>query len=158
MRSNKQSSVFKKLSLAGFFVGGIFALGGCSSTSGLDLISFEEPRDFQEMYLRGTISWWEATEQFKFERINAEVYQLTIELIADGQPYDFRVSDALWSPRLSCGFEYEAQTIDLYEEIELTCEGTSQNIQFVPAETGLFTFTFDVSDNSEPELLIEPAE
>ncbi|MBF7074660.1 hypothetical protein ISG33_14735 [Glaciecola sp. MH2013] len=136
----------------------VVGLGACTSTTGLDLINFEETRDYQDMYLRGTISWWEASEQFKFVKVDPSTYELTIELIADGQPYDFKIADADWSPRLSCGFEYESQAIDLYEKVELACEDTSQNVKFVPAETGLFTFIFDISDNSEPELVIKRAQ
>jgi hypothetical protein len=142
---------FTKLSLVALC---LVALSACSSRSAKDFISFEPDKNYEDMYLRGVFNWWEATEQFKFTRVSPTLYTITIELIADGQPYDFKVADASWSPEFNCGFEYEPQKIELYDEVELVCEQTSQNIQFVPSETGLFTFEFDISDNKEPELLI----
>ncbi|MFT6086337.1 MAG: hypothetical protein ACJAWT_000690 [Glaciecola sp.] len=132
----------------------LVALGACSTRSARDLISFEPDKNYQDMYLRGVFNWWEATDQFKFSRISPDLYTITIELIADGQPYDFKVADASWTPEFNCGFEYSPRRVELYDPVELICEQTSQNIQFIPSDTGLFTFEFDISDNSEPELTI----
>jgi len=118
------------------------------------LISFEPKKNYQDMYLRGVFNWWEASEQFKLVRVSPNIYTITIELIADGQPYDFKVADAAWAPEFNCGFEYEPERIELNNAVELVCESTSQNIQFVPSETGLFAFEFDISDNDEPELSV----
>lgn len=132
----------------------LVGLSACSTRSAKDFISFEPDKNYHDMYLRGVFNWWEATEQFKFARLSPTLYSITIELIADGQPYDFKIADASWSPEFNCGFEYLPDQIQLYDTVELICEQTSQNMQFVPSETGLFTFEFDVSDNSEPELTI----
>jgi hypothetical protein len=136
----------------------IVTLSACSSRSARDLISFTPDKNYQDMYLRGIFSWWEATEQFKLQRIDDYTYSLTIELIADGQPYDFKVADGSWTPEFNCGFEYAPEQIELNDDVELVCEETSQNIQFVPAETGFFEFTFDISDNDEPELSVRRVE
>ncbi|MFQ3251540.1 MAG: hypothetical protein ACI9O6_003390 [Glaciecola sp.] len=134
----------------------LIGLSACSTRSARDLISFEPDKNYQDMYLRGVFNWWEATEQFKLTRVNSELYSITIELIADGQPYDFKVADANWGPEFNCGFEYAPRKVELYDSVDLVCEQTSQNIQFVPAETGRFKFEFDISDNNEPELTITP--
>lgn len=132
-------------------------LSACSTQSARNLISFEPDKNYQDMYLRGVFNWWEASEQFKLMRISPESYAITIELIADGQPYDFKVANASWTPEFNCGFEYAPSRVELYDAVTLICEQTSQNIQFVPAETGLFTFEFNISDNSEPKLIITKA-
>lgn len=134
----------------------LIGLSACSTRSARDLISFEPDKNYQDMYLRGVFNWWEATEQFKLTRVNSERYSITIELIADGQPYDFKVADANWDPEFNCGFEYAPRKVELYDSVDLVCEQTSQNIQFVPSETGQFKFEFDISNNNEPELTITP--
>jgi hypothetical protein len=141
---------FTKLAVVAFSV---LALSACSTRS-RDLISFESNKNYQDMYLRGVFNWWEATDQFKFNRITPDLYSITIKLIADGQPYDFKVADAAWSSQFNCGFEYSPRRLELYDPVELTCEQTSQNIQFIPSDTGLFTFELDISQNSAPELTI----
>ncbi|MFT5277712.1 MAG: hypothetical protein ACI97K_002024 [Glaciecola sp.] len=132
----------------------LVGLSACSSRAARDLISFEPDKNYQDMYLRGVFNWWEATEQFKLTRVSPDIYTITIELIADGQPYDFKVADASWTPEFNCGFEYAPEQIELDDSVELICEQTSQNIQFVPSDTGLFAFEFDISDNDEPELTV----
>jgi hypothetical protein len=132
----------------------LVGLSACSTRSARELISFEPDKNYQDMYLRGVFNWWEATEQFKLNRVSPDIYTITIELIADGQPYDFKVANASWTPEFNCGFEYAPEQVELNDSVELICEQTSQNIQFVPSETGMFTFEFDISDNDEPELTI----
>lgn len=132
----------------------LIGLSACSTRSARDLISFEPDKNYKDMYLRGVFNWWEATEQFKLTRVSSDLYTITIELIADGQPYDFKVADANWTPAFNCGFEYAPKRVELSDSVELVCEQTSQNIQFIPSETGMFEFRFDISDNNEPELKI----
>ena len=132
----------------------LIGLSACSTQSARKLISFEPDRNYQDMYLRGVFNWWEATEQFRLTRVGPYLYSINIELIADGQPYDFKVADASWTPEFNCGFEYAPEQVELDNSVELICEQTSQNIQFVPSETGIFTFAFDISDNNEPELTV----
>ncbi|PKI01167.1 hypothetical protein [Glaciecola sp. 33A] len=145
---------FTKLLVVAF---SLVVLSACSTQSARNLISFEADKNYQDMYLRGVFNWWEASDQFKLTRISPEFYTITIELIADGQPYDFKVANASWTPEFNCGFEYSPRRVELYDAVELVCEQTSQNIQFVPADTGLFTFEFDISNNNEPELTITKA-
>ena len=145
---------FIKLTVA---VVSLAALSACSTQTARNLISFEPDKNYEDMYLRGVFNWWEASDQFKFTRVRPEFYTITIELIADGQPYDFKVANASWSPEFNCGFEYSPRRVELYDAVELVCEQTSQNIQFVPADTGLFTFEFDISNNNKPELTITKA-
>jgi hypothetical protein len=136
---------FTKLLVVAF---SLVVLSACSTQSARNLISFEADKNYKDMYLRGV---------FKLTRISPEFYTITIELIADGQPYDFKVANASWTPEFNCGFEYSPRRVELYDAVELVCEQTSQNIQFVPADTGLFTFEFDISNNNEPELTITKA-
>jgi hypothetical protein len=140
-----------KLTIVAF---SLVALSACSTRSARELISFESNKNYQDMYLRGVFNWWEATDQFKFNRVSPDLYTITIELIADGHPYDFKVADASWTSEFNCGLQYSARRIELYDPVELICEQASQNIQFVPSDTGLFTFELDISEQIEPKLTI----
>lgn len=107
------------------------------------------------MYLRGVFNWWEVNEAFKLTATSQDSYSVTIELIADGQPYDFKVADNSWSMELNCGNVFNASPMKLSKAVALVCANDSLNLQFTPAETALYRFILDVSDNSEPELIIE---
>jgi len=119
-----------------------------------DFFSAEPQRDYSNMYLRGVFNWWEASESFKLLPIAEDTYAVTIELIADGQPYDFKVADAAWTMSLNCGSEYKGAVLSLGSEAVLNCEADSLNLQFTPSATGNYRFILDVSDNNEPELSI----
>lgn len=129
-------------------------LGGCASSMPKDFFSVEPDKDYSNMYLRGVFNWWEANEGFKLVPMDEETYSATIELIADGQPYDFKVADATWTMALNCGSQYLEDPMFLNDAVELNCEADSLNLQFTPKETGNYRFVLDVSDNNEPELLI----
>jgi hypothetical protein len=108
------------------------------------------------MYLRGVFNWWEVNEAFRLlPESQQDSYAVTIELIADGQPYDFKVADDNWSMSLNCGNEFDALAMKLGKSAELTCAGDSLNLQFTPSETAMYKFVLDVSNNTKPELAIE---
>ena len=79
------------------------ALSACSSSGSFKIpeIAPDVPRiQFENMFLRGVFNWWEADPSYKFKRSNSG-WTVDVELIADGQPYDFRLSDAKWTPSQS---------------------------------------------------------
>lgn len=134
-------------------------LAGCASSGSVDFFSQSEKKDYSNMYLRGVFNWWEVNESFKLIPTDTDQYSVTIELIADGQPYDFKVADNSWTMTLNCGKEFgEEDAMSLGDNVTLICAADSVNLQFTPSETGLFVFMLDVSDNDEPELSIERME
>lgn len=130
-------------------------LAGCASSGTVDFFNQNPEKDYSNMYLRGVFNWWEVNESFKLMPTNEDKYAVTIELIADGQPYDFKVADSAWTMTLNCGNEFGNKAMSLGKNVVLVCASDSINLQFTPSETGLFEFVLDVSDNDEPELLIE---
>ncbi len=87
------------------------ALSACSSSGSFKIpeIMPDSPRiQFENMFLRGVFNWWEADPSYQFKRTNTG-WVVDVELIADGQPYDFRLSDANWTPSQSCGGKYKGQ-------------------------------------------------
>lgn len=133
----------------------LHVLGGCASSNNTDFFNQTPEKDYSNMYLRGVFNWWEVNEAFKLTPNSDTSYSVTIELIADGQPYDFKVADNNWSMALNCGNEFNASAMKLSQTVSLVCASDSLNLQFTPSETAMYRFIFDVSDNSGPELVIE---
>ncbi|GLR71254.1 hypothetical protein [Agaribacter marinus] len=130
-------------------------LNACATMQSAENIFSNEPvNDYSNMYLRGVFNWWEASDNFKLLPIEDYKYTVTIELIADGQPYDFKVADDTWTHKLNCGLKFGNQVIELDDDIDLYCAGDSTNLQFTPNETAMYTFTLDTRDDDEPELTI----
>lgn len=129
-------------------------LVGCAS-SGSNSFGISTQNDYSNMYLRGVFNWWEVNEAFKLMPMSSDQYAATIELIADGQPYDFKVADSNWTMTLNCGNEFGSVPMKLSKKVYLVCASDSINLQFTPSETGFFQFILDVSDNDEPELSIK---
>lgn len=109
------------------------------------------------MYLRGIMNWWEASEPYKLTNTEEDIdmYGLEIELIADGQPYDFKLADNAWKNELNCGTEFGKQEISLNQRKKLYCAGDSANIKFTPQQTGQYKLTLDARNSKSPTLKIE---
>lgn len=127
-------------------------LGGCASNV---IPSFSPSPDYGSLYLRGVFTWWEADDKYKLKEISNNVYATQIELIADGQPYDFKFADATWSPNLNCGYAYLSdQNVKLNERVKADCETSDQNFKFTPNKTGLFEFSIDFNGFGSPRILV----
>jgi hypothetical protein len=127
-------------------------LSGCA-TNVID--SFIKERNHDGLYLRGVFSWWEADEKYKLVELSDELYSTSIELIADGQPYDFKFADSNWTPGMNCGYANESdRIINVGDSVSSNCETTDENFQFTPTETGIFQFTIDFSGYGAPKVII----
>lgn len=135
-------------------VASVLVLSACASAPSTNIFNTSSSKDYSNMYLRGVFNWWEATDAFKLQAVSSNEYAVTIELIADGQPYDFKVADSTWSMPLNCGNSFNSNSITLRKTVVLVCASDSVNLKFTPKQTGLYTFTLDVSDNAQPELTI----
>jgi len=128
-------------------------LSGCA-TNVID--SFIKEKNYDDLYLRGVFSWWEADEKYKLVERSDQVYSTTIELIADGQPYDFKFADANWSPGKNCGYASESdKVIVVGHSVRSNCDTTDENYRFTPTETGTFQFTISFSGFGAPKVLVE---
>ncbi|MDU0353361.1 hypothetical protein RS130_04925 [Paraglaciecola aquimarina] len=127
-------------------------LSGCASTA---IDTFTQEDNYDSLYLRGVFTWWEADEKYKLVEKSEQVYSTSIELIADGQPYDFKFADAEWTPGLNCGFyRKKDQVIILGKAVSTNCESTDENFRFTPKETGTFEFTIDFSGFGSPDVIV----
>ena len=128
-------------------------LNGCA-TNVID--SFIKEQNYDGLYLRGVFSWWEADEKYKLIETSKEIYSTSIELIADGQPYDFKFADSDWTPGMNCGYASESdKVIVVGKSVIANCETTDENFRFTPSETGTFQFTIDFSGFSAPKVSIK---
>jgi hypothetical protein len=140
-----------------FCVVGINILSGCATNILQPFISSDIAYD--ELYLRGVFTWWEADPKYKLEKVQDGRYATTIKLIADGQPYDFKFSDADWTPGLNCGYldKDNDQLVTLDQAVSSGCDTTDQNFKFIPSETGVFEFSIDFSDPATPSVMVKRA-
>lgn len=132
------------------------ALSACSSSGSFNIpeIMPDTPRiQFENMFLRGVFNWWEADPSYKFKSTSTG-WVVDVELIADGQPYDFRLSDAKWTPSQSCGGKYKGQPVMLGATVYLICEQGSENLQFTPSSTGKYRFTISPASAGEIALVV----
>lgn len=117
--------------------------------------SFIKEKIYDGLYLRGVFSWWEADEKYKLIELSDNVYSTTIELIADGQPYDFKFADSNWTPGLNCGYANESEKVMIVgHSVNSNCEAADDNFQFTPTETGTFQFLIDFSGFGLPKVSI----
>ena len=138
---------------------GLFFVGGCSTTFIDDLIP-ETEVNYQEMYVRGVFTWWEADENYRLVQVNDKVFAANAKLIADGQPYDFKFADANWTPGTSCGSaEGNASVaLGLEDKVLADCQNPQGNFKFTPDETGTYGFVIDFSDPSQPAVYVKRVE
>lgn len=128
-------------------------ISGCATNV---IEGFTKEKDFNGLYLRGVFSWWEADEKYKLVERSSQVYSTSIELIADGQPYDFKFADANWTPGMNCGYAFESDRVIIVgDSVSSDCESTDENFRFTPSETGTFLFTIDFSGFGAPKVTIE---
>ncbi|MCW8093443.1 hypothetical protein [Alteromonas sp. ASW11-130] len=134
-----------------FGIIGLLTLSGCATQPDSQLPAHTANGDIalDELYIRGVFNWWEAREN---HRLNEKSRQGTVdvELIADGQPNDFKFSNQYWSPSQTCGGSYAGQIVSTRSTFYLTCGSEAQNLQFTPAEDGIYRFI--VSDVGKGEL------
>ena len=127
-------------------------LSGCA-TNVID--NFIKEQNYDGLYLRGVFSWWEADEKYKLEQLSDQVFSTTIELIADGQPYDFKFADSNWSPNMNCGYASESdKMIVVGTTVRANCESTDENFRFTPKEAGSFRFTINFTGFGAPKVSI----
>ena len=120
----------------------IVTLSGCATSAKLKeyIPSFSDDRDYASLYLRGVFNWWEAEPAYQFTE-QGSAYVVDVELIADGQPYDFKVADAVYSSEHHCGALASLGVLAVENTFTLHCSDTAYNLQFTPAMTGTYRFT-----------------
>lgn len=126
---------------------------GCSSSISIKeyFPLAEDNRDYTSMYLRGVFNWWEAEPQYRLMSSDGD-FIVEVELIADGQPYDFKVADALYSTEHNCGSEASTGILSVDKKFTMTCNETVFNLQFTPSETAIYRFI--ITPGTSPSITV----
>lgn len=130
-------------------------LGGCASNI-LDKI-YQPAANHDDLYLRGAFTWWEADEAFRVRQVSDDIYMVKTELIADGQPYEFRFVDKNWSAGSNCGYQNKAldQVIVVNRPVVSNCDSTTENFKFTPPDSGEYEFYINFKQENHPTVYIK---
>lgn len=131
-------------------------LGGCTTTKTfVDKLSGEKP-DYSSLYLRGSFTWWEADEAYRVVEHKDNIYRVVVELVADGQPYDFKFADKDWSTGLSCGYKNKSsdENLQVNLTVNANCDTPVDNFVFTPKESGKYIFQIDFNSWSDPQVTV----
>lgn len=131
-------------------------LTACSTTTTEETSQGDVSYDYDSLYLRGSFSWWEADENYRVTEMSKGVYSVVVELVADGQPYDFKFADKEWTNGLSCGYRDKDsdEVIELGRSVDVNCFTPVDNFIFVPKESGKYIFKLDFNGWGDPELTV----
>jgi hypothetical protein len=132
-------------------------LGGCASSSvPTEQVIVGAAELDKPLYLIGSFNWWEVDEQYVLVKGRKNTYSTRVELIADGQPYDFIIADAKWSPGYTCGYHTKSKDhlLQLDKDVDADCTKRTNNFQFKPIENGVYQLTIDFSRDT-PKVVLE---
>jgi hypothetical protein len=112
-----------------------------------------EKLDYANVYLKGVFSSWESLPELKFSKQASLIYRVSIYLVADGHPYDFKIADSK-SMFVNCGGANNSTSVKLKEQLVLICEHEVGNLRFTPKKSGYFLFVLNVENNRYPTLVV----
>jgi pullulanase len=106
-------------------------------------ISKTAPFGTTTMFLRGSITSWDATTPFAWDGVSH--YRAEVNGVAAGS-YEFKVADAGWTGPTNCGAAAGGSSATLGTPFPLTCAESSQNIGLTIAQAGAYAFAVDGSN------------
>lgn len=116
-------------------------LSGCASVSQQEVDHFFADLDETNLYIRGTFNWWGAQEAFRFIQIDSDNWATDIFLEDDGIVYDFKLSNANWTPHQTCGSKEAKVKLTTQTPVMLYCDTSSHNVQYKPTSgNGIYRF------------------
>ena len=137
-------------------VAGITLLASCSITPYPEQVKVDDRSEY--LYLRGNFTWWDIEQHAKVERVEGQVYKAKVELIADGQPYEFKFADENWSLGANCGYYNKAdQQVVIGKKSSANCNAKFEPFKFTPSVTADYNFYIDFSELELPKVWIEQA-
>jgi len=116
-------------------------------------------RDYTEMlYLRGDFSAWNNLEKYRVRNVGNGVYKSTVELAADGVPYELKFTDSNGLAGTNCGYlnQPDDQLLQISKKVRANCNAVFENFKFLPRQSGKYDFFIDFSDRT-PQVWVEKA-
>lgn len=146
--------MFKKVLLMSVVASAALLVAGCGSTSSAGAGG---AKDYSKiLYLRGVFTWWDAEEDYKVKKVGDARYMSKAELVADGQPYEFKFADGAWTSGTNCGYKTkEDEVIELGKPAKSNCSSAFENFKFTPPENGVYDFYIDFTDPKIPTVTVE---
>ncbi|AWB66447.1 hypothetical protein C2869_08415 [Saccharobesus litoralis] len=110
----------------------------------------EEDRS-EYLYLRGSFTWFDAEDDYKVEKVAGQLYKTTVELVADGQAYEFKFADESWSRGRNCGYANKNQdeVVEIGNKVKANCGAKFEFFRFTPKESGKYDFFIDYGQSEQ---------
>lgn len=118
-----------------------------------------QAKDYTEMlYLRGDFSAWNILEMYRVRKVSSGVYKSTVELTADGVPYELKFTDSNGLAGTNCGYLSQAddQLLQISKKVRANCNAVFENFKFLPRQSATYDFFIDFSDRT-PQVWVEKA-
>ncbi|MFM2486012.1 hypothetical protein [Celerinatantimonas yamalensis] len=121
----------------------ILLLSGCAKQlTQQRSISIDQP-----IYLRGVFTWWDAESQYQLHPVagHSGLWMTQIELIADGQPYEWKIGDKDWQCGTDFGYLSDDSPMVLGQSRAVDSCAQFNSLKFTPKQDGFYQFYLDVS-------------
>jgi hypothetical protein len=127
---------------------GVLTFVGCASTDNRDQLT---PERSESLYLRGSFTWFDAEPDYQVVEVSTNIYKTTIDLVADGQAYEFKFADDNWSKGNNCGYanKEQDQVVDLVQKVTANCLAVDEFFLFTPQESGKYDFYIDFNESEQ---------
>ena len=118
----------------------VVVMAGCASGGG------DGAKVARTLYVRGVFTWWDAEPEFEAQMIEANLWTAKAELVADGNPYEWKFADGAWSAGTNFGYKKSGDfdgTINIGDKVEVNPNSAFENLKFTPTEDGVYEFYLD---------------
>jgi hypothetical protein len=124
-------------------------MSGCATQLDKQVDIYSAQLEEDRLYVKGTFNWWGVNEAFRFTSLagKSNSWFVDVDLIDDGNLYDFKLADENWSPSQTCGAYSTKEVLQIKQATKLFCDSASQNFQFSPIGNGKYRLI--ISKNSQ---------
>jgi len=133
--------MLKKI-VAAALAAAVVITAGCASGGG------EDSKVSRTLYVRGVFTWWDAEPEFQAKMIEANLWTASAELVADGNPYEWKFADGAWSAGTNFGYEKSGDfdgtiKVGVENKVAVNPNSAFENLKFTPEKDGVFNFFLD---------------
>lgn len=131
--------MLKKI-MAAALAAAVVITAGCASGGG------DGAKVSRTLYVRGVFTWWDAEPEYEAKMIEPNLWTTSAELVADGNPYEWKFADGAWSAGTNFGYKKSGDydgTIKVGEKIEVNPNAAFENLKFTPEADGVYNFFLD---------------
>lgn len=104
-----------------------------------------------EIFLKGTISSWDALDEYKLSYLGDSTYEVELDIAAGS--YEFKIADADWTT-INIGSNLESNEAMVGTPYLMQLDGNPGNIFIDIAEDGTYLFTLEGPNNVNPHVTV----